>query len=435
MSDNKILVFPQAFQSLAEEENVTPGNYIFRLARACANGDLSSVHNIYFKSLQLRRPDPVTGHISDSWFIFAACHAIEYDRPTCLAYLCQQGLSVESFLVASTIYTALENKSTRCLQTLLDHGWDINMPEGASKPPFLGRVVEDLSLVHWFLEQGADPNARAGKWDITPLSYAVQRAPLETIKLLFHYGGSTARGQLLNMAVGRTDSECVPILQYLFDHGDTGINDASFENKPKCEEWSRLGNEAPLHHAARVGNIDAVKWLLEHGADPTKRTVCSGESGDLAVDIASFYGNTNIVNLLLQATEDDVSLLRSKITAEPKTRFDDEKHSRRWIPAPFEMNTVPEFDGTATDYIPTVKFRDRPRGDELQDYTMLQILMEQIFQKRKLKTRQHRESLSDNQSSHTPSESLQGSFDGVMKKVKSHRGSEGKLENATKLRS
>ncbi|KAL8837525.1 MAG: hypothetical protein Q9170_002484 [Blastenia crenularia] len=258
------------------------------------------------------------------------------------------------------------------------------------------RVVEDLSLVQWFLDQGADPNARAGKWDITPLSYAVQRAPFETIILLFQSGGSTARGQLLNFAVGRTDSECVPILQYLFDHGDTGINDASFENKKKLQEWSHLGNETPLHHAARVGNIDAVKWLLEHGADPTKRTTCSGKPGDLAVDMAAFYGYMNIVDLLLPATEENVNLLRSEITVAPTSSFNSAVHPPRWIPAPFEMNTVPSFLGTADCHIPTgkLKLKERPRGGhELQDYSMLLLLTEQIIQKRMLKTCRHRISL------------------------------------------
>ena len=114
------------------------------------------------------------------------------------------------------------------------------------------------NVVRWFLIQGADPNAASEICDITPLSCAVQNAPFEVIRLLFQHGGSTAQGQLLNMASDRTDSDSVAILQFLFDRGDTRINDTYLNSRPELDLRGPVKNAAPLHHAARVGSIDTV---------------------------------------------------------------------------------------------------------------------------------------------------------------------------------
>ena len=143
--------------------------------------------------------------------------------------------------------------------------------------------------------------------DISPLSYAVLHESFDTIKLLFDRGGSTEHGQLLNMASQRTDPDSVPILQFLFDHGDTRINDTWLEDRqhlmrkrtPIC-----FNNATPLHHAARVGNIEAVRWLLDHGADPAKRSNRIVGCGTLPINSARLAKRPDIVEMLLQATED-----------------------------------------------------------------------------------------------------------------------------------
>ena len=140
-------------------------------------------------------------------------------------------------------------------------------------------VVQDEELVRWFLAHGSNPNASAGLWDFTPLSYAIAHAPLSTINLLFDHGGSVSRGQLVNHAAWRTDAESVPILQYVFDHG-APINNSQWED---CEglryNWAKsVYGTTPLYNAATQGNVEAVKWLLEHGADRHKRNLGGIES-------------------------------------------------------------------------------------------------------------------------------------------------------------
>ena len=161
-------------------------------------------------------------------------------------------------------------------------------------------VTCNEALVRWFLAHGADPNAPAGEWDVTPLSYAVARAPLNIVKLLFDHGGSTAHGQLVHYASDRTDSECVPILQYLVDRG-APINGTLWENRPELAHWANAGAATtPLHNAAEAGNIDSVSFLLEHGADRMKPRLGKRSlgSGGLPIDTAVAYKHMEIAKLL-----------------------------------------------------------------------------------------------------------------------------------------
>lgn len=282
-----------------------PNSFDYSLAKACSYGDVNLAHRIYSTWLAQQTPNPVTGLIDNSYLNIneAAAEAINGDHPTCLAYLCQQGYKVCVTFARSVACRASVMKSTACLEVFLAHGWDINAADSNVDPPLMGEFVEDQDLVCWFLDHGALPNATASKRDITPLSHACHRGSLETIKLMFQRGGSTARGELLNMASQRTDNDAVPILQYLFDHGDTKVNDTWREHEFKTDIYAGDNNAAPLHHAARVGNIYTVAWLLDHGADPLRRSKCIVGCGTTPLDSAVFMKHKEIEELLLEATE------------------------------------------------------------------------------------------------------------------------------------
>lgn len=50
----------------------------------------------------------------------------------------------------------------------------------------------------------------------------------------------------------------------------------------------------PLHNAVEQGKLDAVKWLLERGANKTLRNV----QGDTPFDLALILGEAKIANIL-----------------------------------------------------------------------------------------------------------------------------------------
>lgn len=124
-------------------------------------------------------------------------------------------------------------------------------------------------MVEWFLNHGADPNARC-VWDFTPTSQAVYEAPLELIDYLFSRGADARCGQLLQHAVHRGKPDALDVVRRLVERG-APINEVKYEKEPKVY-WERkpFGLGTPLHRAAELGKGDIVEYLLEQGADPLK---------------------------------------------------------------------------------------------------------------------------------------------------------------------
>lgn len=129
-------------------------------------------------------------------------------------------------------------------------------------------VLDDEFLVTWLVDHGADPNARCD-WDVTPMSRAVSRAPLPTLRLLFDRGGSVQRGQLLHFVVNRNEPDITDIIDLLLDLG-APLNELQYRNH--AVSWAEnkcLGLDAPLHGAIQLQNREAVLHLMRRGADAT----------------------------------------------------------------------------------------------------------------------------------------------------------------------
>ncbi len=138
---------------------------------------------------------------------------------------------------------------------------------------FLARNVEDpliiaaevpgpatISIVCELLVLGADPNVSSHRRSITPMALAAMHKGSGLIELLAQYGG------LINHRYRR----------------------------------SRLNEEGPtlLEVACAKGNIRAVKWLLEHDADPN--LPCRDFRHRTALHCAARNGYAGIVALLIE---------------------------------------------------------------------------------------------------------------------------------------
>jgi ankyrin repeat protein len=95
-------------------------------------------------------------------------------------------------------------------------------------------------MLEWFLDHGADLNARSRDWDLTPTSSAMYMASLETIDYLFTRGANARCGQLLHHAVLRDQPNTLDVVRRVVEQG-APINEVSMKrNRIRIVSASRL---------------------------------------------------------------------------------------------------------------------------------------------------------------------------------------------------
>ncbi|RHZ63973.1 putative thiamine biosynthesis protein (Thi-4) [Aspergillus thermomutatus] len=186
-----------------------------------------------------------------------------------------------------TSLKAIKHKSKNTLNIFLQNKWDINEPTSELKPPALGYAIEDEEMTIWLLDHGADPN-RQCSIDLTPLSYAVERASLHAIKLLLDRGGDVRKGAIDRQA------DIVDVLAMLLERG-APLNSKIYESHYfSWRLYYFMGLGTALHKAAELGKIDAVHYLISQGAD----TSIKDATARTALDCATISGHLGIVKLL-----------------------------------------------------------------------------------------------------------------------------------------
>jgi ankyrin repeat protein len=110
-----------------------------------------------------------------------------------------------------------------------------------------------LDMMRWLMDQGADVNAGA------PLRSAIYGGQVEAVAFLLGQGADpnvrvNSRNVALHEAAGNTHVDTVAMLELLIEHG------------AKLEVAGWYG-QTPLHVAADRGNLSAVRYLVERGAN------------------------------------------------------------------------------------------------------------------------------------------------------------------------
>lgn len=164
---------------------------------------------------------------------------------------------------------AVEQENVAVLQAFLDYGWDINSvefddpalrygsPSQSLRQPrqFLTHprlVVENESLVRWFLDHGADPNVRSTE-DVSPLATAALLPSTAVLELLLEHGAGVDP-QALFSAMNSRGQGGLPIMKWLIDRGA----DVNFVHP-------NMGT--PLNYAVHIGSKSKLELLLQSGAD------------------------------------------------------------------------------------------------------------------------------------------------------------------------
>lgn len=134
----------------------------------------------------------------------------------------------------------------------------------------------DETLLRWFLAQGANPNfgpdpTLVSTYDDSSyvetsgavLEQAAKSASPAIVDVLLEHGANLQNSRAIHNALLRkTAADVVEMLEHLVKRG-ADVNQLAFHMQGF--HWGAR----PLNIAAEMGKLEPIRWLLEHGADPT----------------------------------------------------------------------------------------------------------------------------------------------------------------------
>ena len=190
------------------------------------------------------------------------------------------------------------------VRLLLDHGADAST-ETVDGSKLLHLVsfgqyeceADGVRVAELLLELGAEVDTRT-KDHLTPLHLASRYGKLDMVRLLLDHGADPeANGEgektLHKVSYGeyRSQEDGVRVAQLLLERG-ADVN-------TRCNN-----HQTPLHIASYVGNVEIVRVLLDHGADP--EAVAEGDMGEKPLHMVSYgkyrsqHDGVRVAQLLLE---------------------------------------------------------------------------------------------------------------------------------------
>lgn len=166
------------------------------------------------------------------------------------SFLLRTGASIE-MTGGIQARTAISRHSIPILSKMYDFGW---RPDHVS---IICAVIEnDDEILEWLIEHGAKPTNGAG------LETAAERGTTRQIDILLAAGARLTDTNPLHMAAGsaRVYPGRMEMMAHLVNVGcDVNAWDSALP--------AREQRGTALCYACRSGNVEAARWLLEHGAD------------------------------------------------------------------------------------------------------------------------------------------------------------------------
>lgn len=192
---------------------------------------------------------------------------------------------VDSRLVfASALQVATLNDQFEAIESLLDHGADVESCHGATPLMIAACEVIDTQETELLLQHGASVNAKLEEHptNIDALGFATRSKNIGVIEALI-FAGADLNSPVVGEG-GRTP------LQRACQEGNLEaalrmLNHGADINAP-CAE---VGGITCLQAGARFGNISLVKMLLSWGADVQARPAHAGGETALSAAIRSWY--------------------------------------------------------------------------------------------------------------------------------------------------
>ncbi len=258
------------------------------LMHAARSGHVDAVHGLLVAGADINATETWNGQSALMWA------AIEGHVPVVQA-LIDQGADIRahSNSGATPFMFAVRKGSLSAVRALLAAGADVNeqRPDGAS--PLLMAVINGHEdLVDLLLDDGADPNVEGGSTRLTVQGVRARPMPLEFRKIGYSERDSETvpRGNIFGKPLQAAvhvanwhisdqfivvNLDRLRVIESLLAHG-ADVNGRNTQEEPR---WSgaryrrHMTGATALMLAAKAADVEVMRLLLEHGADPTINTV------------------------------------------------------------------------------------------------------------------------------------------------------------------
>ncbi|HEV3063678.1 MAG TPA: ankyrin repeat domain-containing protein [Vicinamibacterales bacterium] len=250
-------------------------------------------------------------------------YAVLYSSAATLGGLLQQGADPNKPNDANATALMWAAKDLEKTRLLLDHGAKVNARSDDLRTPLMiaARRAGAAPVVRLLLDRGANPNPNAKpEAESSPLIEAIASGDAATVELLIQRGADArAAGQVgLSTAVLANCAKCVELLaaqitdasvytgslQDTAVYGDIDAVRLMIDHGADVNAFDPLGR-TPLMYAAvsDVLPLDVVDLLIAHGANVNARDqhTKAGDAGLTVLDIAKLNGDTPIVQALVKA--------------------------------------------------------------------------------------------------------------------------------------
>ena len=236
--------------SMAMVLSAAPGDV--RLADAAERGDMVAVRSLLGQDVDLNAAQG-DGMTALHWAVYQ--NDLEMAR-----LLTEAGADIHAVTREEALTPLLMAGGTgnaKLIEFLLDAGADAKSANSIGTTVLMEAAASgSVAAVETLLDHGADANAKALR-DQTALMFAAARNRADVVRAL------ASRGADLNAT-----SEILPMDLPLFDDNGNRIPNRTGAGRPKAEI---MGGNTALHYAVREGHTEAVRALVEMGANVNER--------------------------------------------------------------------------------------------------------------------------------------------------------------------
>jgi cytohesin len=262
------------------------------LMHAARAGNVDAVNMLLLAGAQVNARESWNGQSAIQW-------AAAEGRGAVVEALIAGGADIRQRSNAGTtpLLFAVRKGDMRSVNALLEAGADVNEKRFDLATPLLVAIINGYEdLVDLLLEKGADPNAEGGSTDLSvqgsrarPIKIALKtpsyREQLRDVGTEGGNGANNSWGRPLQAAIHvanwhvsdefiAVNIDRMRVIKSLLKHG-ADVNARNTDMEPR---WSgaryrrRQVGLTPFLAAARQADIEVMRLLLEHGADPKMNT-------------------------------------------------------------------------------------------------------------------------------------------------------------------